>query len=142
MIIEKTFWYKDTPTTKQAFSYDNDKNVPKFVKQYGGKMLPSLLLSDFVAENIPPNTEVYSVLVNEKPVSAGSGPSDMRRFKVLVKAGSEWSYYDQGHTSLREANTVAKSITKNYELVIVVKENYVEDEAIEEELYDPVGAMI
>jgi hypothetical protein len=43
---------------------------------------------------------------------------------------------------LREANTVAKSITKNYELVIVVKENYVEDEAIEEELYDPVGAMI
>lgn len=144
MLIDKPFWLKETASTKQAYSYDNNSNVNKFVKQYGGLALPSLELSDEVAQHIPETSDVYSVLVNTSPEIIGVGAANQRRFKVLTMLNGVYSYYDDGHPTLRDANTAAKSISKYYDVIIVLKERVTEldkDEAIAPELVSAGGVF-
>lgn len=126
MIINKRFWFKEYASAKQAFSYDNPSNVTKFVKQWGGVSLSSLELSDDVASHIPPDADIYSVLVNSdssRPKLSTEGASDARRYKVLVKDDdNEYSIYDEGHLTLKEANSVAKTVTKFYPIVLVYRQ--------------------
>lgn len=124
MIINKSFWFKETPLTKQAFSYENPKNIPKFVKEYGGKAIPSLELSDFVAEQLPDKAEIFSVLVNSNSARPKVAPgSQVRPFKILVRYDDDsYGLYDEGHVTLKDANTLAKSIIKDFSLVLVYKE--------------------
>lgn len=142
MLIDKAFWYKETALGKQAFSYDNPSNVKKFAQQYGGSALPSLEVSMEIASNIKPDLELCSVLVNTQPIQVEVGDKlDARRFKVLVKRGSVFEEYDAGHSSLREANTVAKAITKNFETVLVMRKTILSlEEPVEVEVPN-VGVM-
>lgn len=138
MIIKKAFWLKETDTTKQAFSYDNKTNVAKFVKQYGGTALNSLNLSDEVEPHIPAGADVYSVLVNTEKNRPRIAEEVATRYKILIKDNDgEYRIYDNGYSSLREANTIAKNITKFYSLVLVIKDRFVDaevDESVSEEL--------
>lgn len=133
MIINKPFWLKETQYTKQAFSYDNAANVTKFVKNYGGKGLANLELSDEVAQHLPPGVEVYSVLVNSNPSRQKIAQTSLvKSYKILVKFDDgTFGFYDEGHASLREANTTAKSINANFPIVLVVREGGESDEPIE-----------
>jgi hypothetical protein len=135
MIINKPFWLKETQHTKQAFSYDNASNVTKFVKNYGGKGLANLELSDEVAQHLPPGSDVYSVLVNSNPSRQKVAQTNLvKQYKILVKFDDgEYGFYDEGHASLREANTTAKSINANFPVVLVIREGSA-DEPVEEGL--------
>lgn len=144
MIIDKPFWYKETTTGRHAFSYDNPSNVKKFAKQYGGIALPSLEVSMEIASNIKEDLELCSVLVNTGPIQQQNlDKIDPKRYKVLVKQNGEFVEYDAGHSSLREANTVAKAITKSYETVLVMRKVIlsVEGMEVEETEIPSVGVM-
>lgn len=123
MIIEKTFWAKKVADGAQYFAYDNAGNVGKFVKKYGGSAAANIKLSDSVASQVPADTEVYSILTNNDPTPPGDRP-----YRVIA----DGQYYDHGHATLKEANTVAKSITQHFSTILVVKERV--EEAVDSDL--------
>lgn len=128
MQINKKFWYKDNGPFKQAYSYDDQSYVKKFSSRYGGEALDYLEVNEEIASLIDVETEVYSVLVNSKAEEPKELPriNDPRRFEVLVSNGEGFKKYDEGHQHLRDANNAAKSITKYYKTVVVVRKRYVE----------------
>lgn len=132
MKINKAFWFKQNGKMKQAYSYDNPTYVKKFTQQYGGDAIDYLMVSDNIASVVDGQTEIYSVLLNEgatekKPTSLANDP---RRFKVLVEGPDGFKEYDDGHEHLRDANNVAKTITKYYNTVIVVRKRFLDREVV------------
>lgn len=130
MKINKQFWYKENGNSKQAYSYDNPAYPKKFSQQYGGDVLDYLMVNENISAVVDVETEIYSVLMNgsaeEKQTS--SPASDPRRFKVLVEGPEGFKEYDNGHEHLRDANNVAKTITKYYKTVLVVRKRFVDRE--------------
>lgn len=130
MKINKPFWYKENGKMKQAYSYDNTAYVKKFAQQYGGDAIDFLMVGDNIALVADVETEIYSVLINEgatekKPTSPANDP---RRFKVLVEGPDGFKEYDDGHEHMRDANNVAKTITKYYKTVLVVRKRFLDRE--------------
>ena len=120
MKINKAFWYKQNGKMKQAYSYDNPTYVKKFAQQYGGDAIDYLMVGDSIAN-------VADVATEKKPTSVANDP---RRFKVLVEGPDGFKEYDDGHEHLRDANNVAKTITKYYNTVLVVRKRFLDREEV------------
>lgn len=122
MKIDKKFWFKQSGLTKQAYSYDNDQHAIKYAQQYGGDVIDSLTVSDEVGSLLNRDTELCSVLVNGSlHVQADSVTTLKNRYKVYVSGPEGFREYDTGHATLRDANNVAKTITKYFYQVIVLR---------------------
>lgn len=121
MKIDKKFWFKQSGLTKHAFSYDNAQYVTKFTQQYGGEALDSLTVSDEVGKLLSRDLELCSILVNNGAEVKKETTGLKNRFKIMVSGPDGFKEYDSGHATLRDANNVAKNITKYYTTVVVLR---------------------
>lgn len=118
MKINRTFWYREKGSIKQAFSYAKDTTATNFAKKYGGSVLTSMdvILEDRLQDLL--RGEVYSILHNSDPVARASS---VEEFHILAKASGEpWHTYGS-YPTISDANTEAKTIIANYESIIVVR---------------------
>ena len=122
MNITKKFWFKQSGLTKQAYSYDNDQHAIKYAQQYGGDVIDGLTVSDEVGKLLNKDTDLCSVLVNGNINTTVESVTTLKnRYKVLVNGPDGFRQYDAGHPTLREANNVAKTITKYFYQVVVLR---------------------
>ena len=120
MKINRTFWYREKGSIKQAFSYAKDTTATNFAKKYGGSVLTSMdvTLKDNLEQLL--QGDVYSILHNDDPITkdADSGGE----FSVLAKApGQPWHLHGS-YPTISDANTEAKAIITNYESVLVLRD--------------------
>lgn len=121
MEVNRTFWYREKGTVKQAFSYTKDSQAENFAKKYGGQVIKGLTLSDPELTDFVGEGEVYSVLKNSDPKEGLAEESDEAlEYLVLVK-NPEWRVWKEFAT-ISDANTEAKNIIPFCESVLVIKQ--------------------
>lgn len=121
MEVNRTFWYREKGTVKQAFSYAKDSQAENFAKKYGGQVVKTLTLSDPELPDFVGEGEVYSILKNSSPKEGlAEEANESLEYVVLVKS-PEWRVWKEFAT-ISDANTEAKNIIPFCESVVVVKQ--------------------
>lgn len=123
MEVNRTFWYREKGSVKQAFSYAKDSQAENFAKKYGGMVVKGLELNDPELIDFVGSNQVYSVLKNADPKEGLAEDSDESlEYLVLAKVPEgEWKVWKEFAT-ISDANTEAKNIIPFCESVIVVKQ--------------------
>lgn len=124
MRIRKPWWLTEhSKNVFRAFSYpDNPRYPEKFARMYGGLALDSFEPPTEVLEALEDGfTELCSVLYSSPRPTLGEGPEDPNRFKVLVRIGEEWRVFDPGYRTLKESNASAKTLSRVFSKVLVVR---------------------
>lgn len=123
MEVNRTFWYREKGSVKQAFSYAKDSQAENFAKKYGGVVVKGLELNDAELIDFVGSGQVYSVLKNSDPKEGlAEETNESLEYVVLVKApDGDWRVWKEFAT-ISDANTEAKNVIPFCESVIVVKQ--------------------
>lgn len=127
-ISVKPWWIKRGPSSLQAFAYPGNPLFPeKFAKSYGGEAAEEFDIPTEFCSLGDSGSEILSVLERSSDrVSHESVLTDPLRYKLYVWVGEEWTCFDAGYKTLKEANSVAKTLFRIFGRVAVVRKRYVE----------------
>ena len=123
MNFKKPWWVTGTFPFFKAFSYPDNPGFPKkFARMYGGEALDSWEPPEEVLSALEDGrTDLCSVLYTNPHPVLGVGTGDPNRYKVLIRVGEEWREFDGGYRTLKEANASAKTLSRVFKKVLVVR---------------------